>query len=244
MTSKILLVDDEPTLRQVLAQLLGDAGFEVHQQDSAEAALRQAAERPYPLLIVDKNLPATNGIDLAATLLQHRRADRAIMITGYPSVRSLVEACNAGISGYLIKPFANLDTLLAEVQRVTQAPTIAETAPSPRLILAWLSGDEAARSIIRSVQLEINDPQLGQKLSQHIKRYAELVGSNAAQPDLVIGDQFENLFFLLQQRPNAAGLYLGPSLGFQEILALMHRGGVAVATAELLEASASQGQLQ
>ncbi len=80
----ILLVDDEPLLRTILADLMDEAGYAVLEADSGTAALRMLAERPQiALLITDFSMPGLNGIDLIRAAQDARPGLPAILLTGY-----------------------------------------------------------------------------------------------------------------------------------------------------------------
>lgn len=101
--ARLLIVDDEPAVRMVLAQFFADDGLSVEQADSIEAALPILSRTHIDLALVDKNLPAASGIELVAKLRD--TATQAVLITGFPSLDTVSEALDAGAADYLAKPF-------------------------------------------------------------------------------------------------------------------------------------------
>ena len=249
--SKILLVDDEPNLRRVLAQLLADSGADLTEAESAEAALEKTSNNDFDLLLVDKNLPAQNGIDLAARLMQDNKVTAALMMTGYPSVRSLIDACNADIGGYLIKPFAKLQDLLNEIQSILSRQNSTtdhfQAEPSkPRLlaqnILQWLQCEQKTWTHFTRFALDLQDPKRSFRVEQHVRKLQNQLVHVDDAADVIIGDHYNSLLEVLQQNTSSAGLYIGPGLGFDEVLSLMHRGRVAIATEAIFSEDIHKGQ--
>lgn len=253
MRSKILLVDDEPTIVQVLAQVLEDNGAQVTRAQSAEDAHSICVENSYDLLLVDKNLPAQNGIDLAARLLKRGAVKNALMITGYPSVRSLIEACNAGILGYLIKPFAQLQVLLDEVQRIldkqakSASRQVADDMLRPVLaqdIIAWLKADDKSQTKPWRIALDLHEAKLSLRSEQLVRRHGMQIVPVDKDPQIIIADQQASLSALLQQKSSCAGLYIGEGLSFDEVISLMHRGHVAISTEAMIPLPEKDGGQQ
>lgn len=106
-TSRVLIVDDEEVVRLVLGEALSDS-FCLAQVKSAEEAVPYLTRKPPNILLVDKNLPGMSGIDL---LKQAKALDpeiEIIIITGYASLESAIEAMRLGAYDYLLKPFEDL----------------------------------------------------------------------------------------------------------------------------------------
>ncbi|WCE03718.1 chemotaxis response regulator CheY [Pseudoxanthomonas sp. JBR18] len=105
---RILIVDDFSTMRRIVKNLLGDLGFtntaEAEDGNSALAALRAS---PFDFVVTDWNMPGMTGIDL----LRNIRADDkfkhlpVLMVTAEAKREQIIEAAQAGVSGYIIKPF-------------------------------------------------------------------------------------------------------------------------------------------
>ncbi len=108
----ILLVDDDEVLRERLAQAIRTRGYEVRTAGSAEDALREAAKDSPEMAVVDLRMPGVNGLELLKELRKHDPATKVLMLTGYGSIATAVQAVREGAVGYLPKP-ADADEILA-----------------------------------------------------------------------------------------------------------------------------------
>jgi two-component system, NtrC family, response regulator AtoC len=118
MTSlQLLVVDDEPAIRQVVSSLLRKAGYTVDQASDGETAMERLARGDVDIALCDIKLPGLSGIEL----LRQARAvnvDTAfIMMTAFASVDTAIEAIKAGAADYMIKPLNN-DELLHRLTKV------------------------------------------------------------------------------------------------------------------------------
>ena len=105
---KILIVDDFSTMRRIIKNLLRDLGFtNTHEADDGTSALPMLQGGSFDLLITDWNMPGMQGIELLKTV----RADEALsslpvlMVTAESKREQIVEAAQAGVNGYVVKPF-------------------------------------------------------------------------------------------------------------------------------------------
>ena len=116
-TKHVLLVEDEPLLRQAVAEQLADRGYSVEQAESGEAALAKLAEFAFDAIVTDLRLPGIDGAAVidGATVIDaaiERYPDIvAIVVTGYGTVKGAVEAIKRGASDFVSKPF-QIDELL------------------------------------------------------------------------------------------------------------------------------------
>lgn len=102
---KVLIVDDEASIRDLLAKTLALADYDVDVAANGQVALEQVRRNGYSLLITDLKMP---GLDGLSVISEARRVDSrlpVIVITGYSSESTAIEAANLGVSGYLTKPF-------------------------------------------------------------------------------------------------------------------------------------------
>lgn len=133
----VLVVDDDDVLRPRLARALADRGLEARAAASREEALASVAAWAPDLAVVDLRLPGPSGLELLRDLLAVHPATRVLMLTGYSSVSTAVEAMRLGAVGYLPKP-ADADEILAAFERA-EAPPLAATEgelPAPSLARA------------------------------------------------------------------------------------------------------------
>jgi excisionase family DNA binding protein len=102
---RILVVDDEASIRDLLAKTLGLAEYEVDVSPDGRSALDRLRTLPYDLLITDLKMPGVDGLAVIREARRYRPDLPVIIITGFSSEASAIEAINIGVSGYLIKPF-------------------------------------------------------------------------------------------------------------------------------------------
>jgi DNA-binding NtrC family response regulator len=118
----VLLVDDEPKIRNALAAALRDEGHEVNSTGSPQEALRLVGQRPFDLLVVDNLMPELNGLDLIREVVGGARAGerpQILMITAHATVQSAIEAMKLGALDYLQKPF-EIDEFLVVAARAIE----------------------------------------------------------------------------------------------------------------------------
>lgn len=129
--ARILVVDDELGICELLAEILEDAGHSVIAAQCAEAARKALASHFPDLVLLDVWMPDTNGIEL---LKEWRRSNAltmpVIMLTGYGTIDSAVEATRLGAVEFLEKPIS-LQKLLRAVQRALAAPTSRDLPMEP-----------------------------------------------------------------------------------------------------------------
>ena len=118
----ILLVDDEPKIREALAAPLRDEHYDVTATGSPREALRLLNERPFDLLIVDNLMPELTGLELirevTGTMAASERPEM-LMMTAHATIESAIEAMKLGAVDYLQKPF-DIDEFLVVVKRAIE----------------------------------------------------------------------------------------------------------------------------
>jgi DNA-binding NtrC family response regulator len=117
--ARILVVDDVPDTLEVLRRNLEGAGFEVQTAPSVSEAVAILNGDSVDLVITDLKMPEASGIDLVRHVRDNFRGTEVILITGYPTVRSAVEAVKLGAEEYISKPFSERE-LLATVRRALE----------------------------------------------------------------------------------------------------------------------------
>ncbi len=103
--SKILVVDDEQSLRDFLAIMLKKEGHEVVTADSGDTALKAVQAEIFDLVISDVRMPGTDGISVLKTVKDVSPETVVVMITAFATAETAVEAMKLGASDYIIKPF-------------------------------------------------------------------------------------------------------------------------------------------
>jgi DNA-binding NtrC family response regulator len=111
-TSKhLLLIEDEASLRQAIAEQLADHGYEVDQADSGEAAIARLADFAYDIIITDLRLPGIDGSAVVEAAVGRYPDIIAIVVTGYGTLKDAVDAIKRGARDFVSKPF-QIDELL------------------------------------------------------------------------------------------------------------------------------------
>jgi DNA-binding NtrC family response regulator len=116
---KILLVDDDETIRTTMKAILEDEGYSVDSAPNGKEAIRKTQEQTYNLALLDIRLPDMEGVELLGLMKDSIPRMRKIMVTGFPSLQNAVEAVNKSADAYLIKP-VDVDKLLATVKELLQ----------------------------------------------------------------------------------------------------------------------------
>jgi FixJ family two-component response regulator len=120
-TPVVLVVDDDPSVRESLTNLIRSAGFTVHAYESASEFLRSARPEGPCCLVLDVRLPGLSGLELQQELLKARAAIPIIFITGYADIPTTVRAMKAGAIEFLPKPLCEADLLDAIRDALTRA---------------------------------------------------------------------------------------------------------------------------
>ncbi len=100
----VLVIDDDETFNAVLARALTRRGYQVRGARDAESALTLAGDLPPDAVILDLNLGGSSGLNLIAPLLALAPACRIVVLTGYASIATAVEAIKLGATQYFAKP--------------------------------------------------------------------------------------------------------------------------------------------
>ncbi|MFC1526076.1 response regulator [Candidatus Latescibacterota bacterium] len=113
----LLVVDDEEAVRRLCAEVLSLRGHDVHTAADAEEALRMVAKEDYRVVLLDLKLPGMDGIECLRQLKAEGFRGEVVMITGYGSVPTAVEAMKEGAHDFIEKPFRpdDLQAMLEDI---------------------------------------------------------------------------------------------------------------------------------
>src|SRR6185436_15399636 len=132
MNASILVVDDEPVVQDAVRWLLRAQGYDVDTVGNGEEALSRIAQHEFDVVVSDIKMPGLNGLDV----LERSRALKpnlsVILMTGYASVETAIEALRLGATDYLRKPF-ELDDLTLSVERALRGHRPPEPARARQL---------------------------------------------------------------------------------------------------------------
>jgi DNA-binding response OmpR family regulator len=110
-TGKILVVDDEEAIRFFMADSLAEEGWDVTESDSGEAALVALSEERYDIILLDLRMPGIDGLVVMQEVKKQWPETMIIIMTGYASIDSAIEAVRHGAFDYLRKPCTTSDVI-------------------------------------------------------------------------------------------------------------------------------------
>ncbi len=116
---KILIIDDEIHQRQIIADILTDAGYEVTQAENGQCALRKFKKNPCPVVLTDLKMPGMDGRELLDAVKKQAPATQVVLMTAFGSIPGAVEAMKKGAYDYLTKPF-DKENLLLTIKRAAE----------------------------------------------------------------------------------------------------------------------------
>jgi heavy metal response regulator len=162
----VLVIEDEPKIREFLRRGLEEEGYTVEVAADGEAGLELASGNAYDLIILDLLLPRRDGLDVCRALRSKGRATPVLMLTARDAVSDRVTGLDVGADDYLTKPFA-FEELLARVRALLRRE---HTLRAPVLRVADLTLDPATRAVTRgeqTVELTTREYQLLHLLMRH-----------------------------------------------------------------------------
>ena len=165
---RVLVVDDEPRLTELLSLELDVEGYDVDiASDGATGLIRSRSEPAPDLIILDWNLPDFSGIDICQRIRAGGICTPILMLTGHEEVSDRVTALDAGVDDYLMKPFS-IDELMARLRAMQRRAEAFSGRNEPgqeavQLRVADLSMDTRTRDVKRagrSIQLSVKEYDL------------------------------------------------------------------------------------
>jgi excisionase family DNA binding protein len=115
---RVLVVDDESSIRDLLSKTLALAEYDVDTASDGRSALERLRLYPYDLLIADLKMPGIDGLSVIREAKRLKSDLPVIIITGYSTETAAIEAVNLGVSGYLTKPFRVPQVLAAAAKAI------------------------------------------------------------------------------------------------------------------------------
>ncbi len=170
---RILLIDDDESFTRVTARGFARRGFATHSCHSAMDALAACARFEPTHILLDLNMPGTSGLVVLPQLLAAAPQARLVVLTGYSSIATAVEATKAGATNYLCKP-ASIEEVLA----------------------AFAEGEEAAPAAVPSEPISVDRLEW-----EHIQRVLQDNDGNISATARALGMHRRTLQRKLQKRP-------------------------------------------
>ena len=143
---RVLVVDDEPELADVIARGLRQAGMAVAVSYDGEDALFKIDVTPYDLLVLDRNMPHVHGDDVCRQVIAMSERPRILMLTAASDIDSRVEGLELGADDYLVKPFVMAE-LVARLRAIARRPSF---ALPPVITVGDLEIDTTRRTVSRA----------------------------------------------------------------------------------------------
>src|SRR5947199_6698103 len=146
MNRRVLVVDDEPMLRNLLSRLLRMEGFEVLEAGDGAAALDIVVTEAPDLVLLDVMMPARDGIDVLGDIRKTSEVP-VILVSALGGEADRVLGLKAGADDYVVKPFsaaelsARIESVLRQAPQRGAPPAAGPAAPPPRLTFEGLVGD-------------------------------------------------------------------------------------------------------
>ncbi len=168
---RILIVEDDPEIVELIANQLEAAGFASERVDSAQVALHALVKHRYDLMLLDRRLPDGDGIASIPKFRALQPAIRILVVTANDAIQSRVAGLNAGADDYLTKPFDG-DELLARVRARFRE---FDPATLPPIAIGALTYDHATNQIRiggRPLVLHRREFALLETLVRHVNQVA------------------------------------------------------------------------
>lgn len=142
---RVLVVDDEQDLADVIARGLRQGGMAVDVSTSGEDALFKLTITSYDLLVLDRQLPDVHGDDICSQVVTWSKRPRILMLTAAGEIDERVEGLELGADDYLVKPFVMAE-LIARLRAIARRPSL---ALPPILKVGDLEIDTTRRTVFR-----------------------------------------------------------------------------------------------
>ncbi|MEV6153682.1 response regulator transcription factor [Nonomuraea sp. NPDC052129] len=146
--ARLLVVDDEPALREALQSSLEFEGYKVVTANDGQAALDQVARETYDAVLLDVMMPRLDGLTACRRLRATGNHIPVLMLTARDAVGDRVSGLDAGADDYLVKPF-ELDELLARVRALLRRGALNSAVPEVTLTYGDLRMDPDTREVTR-----------------------------------------------------------------------------------------------
>lgn len=171
----LLLVDDDATFRTVLAEAFEKRGYAVRVAYDVPSGLTVAVDDPPEFAVIDLKMPGASGLELVQKLKQLDENTRIVMLTGYASIATAVEAIKLGAIHYLAKP-ADADEVLAAFHR-NEGDAALSVGPKPLSVarLEW----EHIQKVLSECKSNISET--ARRLGMHRRTLQRKLGKRPAR---------------------------------------------------------------
>lgn len=151
-SGRVLIVDDDGSLRRALANTLQRMGFEVDDASSGEAALERVRETPFDAVLLDINMPGMGGVRACREMRATLPRLGILMLTVRDSEEDKIAALDAGADDYVTKPF-QIRELAARLRAAVRRTRVSEVEPHAPIQIGKIELDPARRSVRKDGEL-------------------------------------------------------------------------------------------
>jgi two-component system OmpR family response regulator len=137
MPNRILIVDDDPVVRQFVDLVLTQHGYAISSAAASDTAMQILGRESFALVLLDICMPGMSGLDILRLMKSRQNKPKILMMTGERDPATIMQAIEQGAAGYLVKPFKPLDLL----KRVEVALRGSSAASAPATAAAQ-NGDQ------------------------------------------------------------------------------------------------------
>ncbi len=149
--ARLLVVDDEPNIVELLSASLRFAGFEVLTATDGAKALRLAAEQRPDLVVLDVMMPGLDGFEVVRRMRQEGIQAPVLLLTARDAVEDRVQGLTLGADDYVTKPFS-LGEVLARIRAILRRAGMEASSGSERLVFADIELDDDAHEVFKAGQ--------------------------------------------------------------------------------------------
>lgn len=238
--ARILVVDDEPGMRDMLSFELSAHGYQVVTAENGMEALEQFKRQAFDLVISDLKMPKMDGMALLDELTKVDPSIEVIMATGFGTVETAVEAMKKGAYGFIQKPF-NLDEAYALIERALEKSELKMSVALyelSRAVFSTMHLDELLKIVMGLLQRALKPDEASLMLLDeagklYIAASLGLSEDIIKQPHVAIGERIagraakERKMWLLiggvDQYPEFKGVESNPRIGSSLIVPLLHK---------------------
>ena len=130
MPNRILIVDDDPTVRQFVDLILTQHGYHISSAATPDTAMQVLGRENFALVLLDIRMPGMSGLDILRLMRARQNRPKILMLTAQRDPGTIMQAIEQGADGYLVKPFKPLD-LLKRVDAIMRPSPAKPPGPAP-----------------------------------------------------------------------------------------------------------------
>ncbi len=197
--TRIMVVDDDESVRDVVTEVLGRKGWTVDDYSSAEAAISALERGRYDVILTDINMPGLSGMDLLQQIKDAAPQTPVVMITGFPSIDLAVEAMKIGAVDFLAKPFKFEELEIVVRKAIDGSRSSAEHIQDPPSRLIPFDAKPAAArrrledkirelSILHTISDAINDAGAKEDIFRKTMDIAQII-TDSDRAFIMVADQ-------------------------------------------------------